>query len=228
MESSGVAFNSFTLNADNKPHNACINAGAIALSGIMYPGLSSAQRFKQLSTEFSRFIGGDKVGFSQSVYLSEKDTAHRNRALAYFMASKGVFPSNVNIDETIDFYLQMCSIEVNSNQLASIAATYANYGNCPLTNERILSFDTVRRTMQLLFSCGMYDYSGRWATTTGLPGKSGVSGCLYVVVPGILGLSIYSPRIAEHGNSVRGIAFAHQITEAFGWNIFDVVYNRQR
>jgi glutaminase len=227
MESSGVAFNAFTLNADNKPHNACINAGAIVLSGLFHPEMSRAQRFKKLSTEISRFLGGDKVGFSQNVYLSEKDTAHRNRALAYFMASKGVFPPDAEIEETVDFYLQMCSIEVSTRQLAAIAATYANYGNCPTTNERVLSFDTVRRTIQLLFSCGMYDFSGRWAITTGLPAKSGVSGCLYLVVPGVLGLSIYSPRIAEHGNSLRGIEFAQQVTEAFGWNIFDVVYNRQ-
>jgi glutaminase len=228
MEPSGVAFNSFSLNAENKPHNACINSGAIVVTGIMYPGLSIAARFKQLSKEFSRYVGGDKVGFSQSVYLSEKDTANRNRALAYFMASKGVFPPAIDIEETIDFYLQMCSIEVNTRQLAKMAATYANYGNCPTTNERIMSFATVRRTMQLLFSCGMYDYSGRWATSSGLPAKSGVSGCIFIVVPGVLGLSIYSPRLAEHGNSVRGIEYAHRITEQFGWNFFDQAYNRQR
>ncbi|KAL0490929.1 hypothetical protein AKO1_009802 [Acrasis kona] len=228
MEPSGAAFNSFTLNSENKPHNACINAGAIVVCGLMYPELSVAERFKKLNTEFSAFLGGEKAGFNQSVYLSEKDTAHRNKALSYFMASNGAFPKNVDIDETLDFYLQMCSIEVNSNQLAKVAATYANYGVCPTTGSTILSYDTVRRTAQLLFNCGMYDYSGRWANSTGLPAKSGVSGCLYIVVPGVLGMAVYSPRLASHGNTVRGIEFAHRAAETFGWNIFDVVYNMKR
>jgi len=89
--------------------------------------------------------------------------------------------------------------------MAIAAATYANNGLCPLTGDRILKSNTVKRTLQLLFSCGMYDYSGEWACTVGLPAKSGVSGIIYLVVPDVLGLAIFSPPLDRYGNSVKGM-----------------------
>jgi glutaminase len=88
-----------------------------------------------------------------------------------------------------------------------------------------MSFDTVKRTMQLLFSAGMFNYSGEWACTVGLPAKSGVAGCIFVVVPKILGLSVYSPPLDKYGNSVRGVEFATKVAEKFGWNVFDILYH---
>jgi len=130
----------------------------------------------------------------------------------------------IKIEDALDFYFQLCSTEVNCYKLSSMAATYANHGECPLTGARALSLDTVKRTMQLAFSCGMYDYSGEWACTVGLPAKSGVAGSIFIVVPGVLGMCVFSPRLDMHGNSVRGVDFATKIVNRFGWNIFDVLY----
>jgi glutaminase len=39
-----------------------------------------------------RMAGGMTVGFSNSVFLSERDSADRNNAIAYFMREQNCFP----------------------------------------------------------------------------------------------------------------------------------------
>lgn len=224
QEPSGVAFNAFTLNSQKKPHNPLINSGAIMTSSLFHADLILPKRFKKLTQEFSDLAGGEKIAFSQSVYLSEKSVAHRNYALAHFMKAEGGFPPNVNILEAVDFYFQMCSIEVDCKTLASIASTFANNGKNPLSDKKVLSSPVVKHTLQLMYSCGMYDFSGEWACTIGLPAKSGVSGSLMVVIPDLMGMAIWSPRLDSHGNSVRGMEFCRRLKEKFNWSLFDVLF----
>lgn len=223
VEPSGVAFNAFQLNSENKPHNASINSGAITVASLFHQDLRIAQKFKIIHEKIQKMAGNQKLGFDQNVYLSEKETGFTNMALAYFMASKGSFPDIKRIDDALDFYFQLCSIEINAQKLATVATTYANNGVNPFTKEKILSGDTVRRTNQLMFSTGMYDYSGEWACTIGLPAKSGVSGSVFIVVPGICGIAVYSPPLDSHGNSVRAVEFAKKLVEKYQWSLFERV-----
>jgi len=224
-EPSGTSSNSFTLNYEKKAHNACINAGAIAVSGLFHPELDATKKFQMLSSRFEDFAGSQKIGFNQIVYLSQKDSSHDHFALTYFMASEGGFPEKkVKISDALDFFFQVCSMEVTCEKLAAVASMYANYGNAPFTNKKTLSFDSAKKTMQMLFSCGMYDYSGEWAVTIGLPAKSSRTGAIILVIPGVLGMAIYSPRLDQHGNSARGVEFARRLVQKYSWNVFDVLY----
>lgn len=110
--------------------------------------------------------------------------------------------------------------------MAIIAATYANNGVNPLTGHKLMSSETVKKTVQMLFSCGMYDYSGEWACTVGLPAKSGVSGIIFLVIPGILGMALFSPQLDQYGNSVKGVEFAKRYTEKYQHGMFDVIFRK--
>ena len=220
-EPSGRGFNELTLNQDGLPHNPMINAGAIMCASMIRHDLGISDRFDYVLNQWQRLCGDKKPGFNNAVYLSEKGTADRNHALGYFMKEKNAFPEWADLLESLDFYFQCCSIEIDSGMHASIAATLANAGICPTTGEKIFNPETVKCCLSLMYSCGMYDYSGEFAFSTGLPGKSGVSGAIVLVVPNVLGITVFSPRLDRIGNSVRGIQFAQELVETFNFHNYD-------
>ena len=129
----------------------------------------SATRLEYVMERWQALCGGDRPGFSSPVYLSERQTADRNFALAYFMRENGAFPDGIDLDDVLDFFFQSCSIELNAEMMSVAAATLANGGINPITGERVFSPETVRHILTLMSSCGMYDYSGQFAFTIGLP-----------------------------------------------------------
>lgn len=213
-EPSGQSFNELALNPKGLPHNPMINAGAIMSCALIHPNWPAGDRFDFVMKTWQDLSGGVEPRFSNPTFLSEKETADRNYALAHFMREKRAFPSDTNLPETLDFYFQSCSIEISTRSMASIAATFANGGVNPVTSKRVFSEETVRHCLSLMYSCGMYDFSGEFAFTIGLPAKSGVSGVMMVVVPGVLGFAVWSPRLDALGNSVRGVDFCHRFSKA--------------
>ncbi|MEQ8935114.1 MAG: glutaminase A [Amphiplicatus sp.] len=219
-EPSGRSFNELTLNGEGLPHNPMINSGAIMCSSLINPDAQLADRFDFIMQKWRDLSGGRSASFDNTVYLSEKETADRNFALAYFMRENGAFPPNTDVIETLDFYFQCCSVTVDVRQMSMIAATFANGGVCPTTNRRVFKTETVKDCLSHMYSCGMYDSSGEFAFTVGIPAKSGVSGALMLVVPGVCGLAIWSPRLDKHGNSVRGVRFAERLVETFAFHTY--------
>lgn len=226
-EPSGQAFNAFVLDKEGHPHNPMINAGAIMTCSLIEPDLEPALRFDAIQENIKRMSGNKyKIGFCNSVFLSEKKHADRNYALAYFMNERKAFPPGTDLSTTLDLYFQSCSITINSSAGSVIAATLAMGGVCPITGERIYSKETVRDCLALMYQCGMYDYSGQFAFKIGLPAKSGVSGCLFLVVPNKYGICIWSPRLDEMGNSVRGVQFCHALTKKYNFHLFHNVMDQ--
>lgn len=220
-EPSGRGFNELTLNSDGLPHNPMINSGAIMSCSLIRPKQDTADRFDYVAETWRRLSGGGTVGFNNAVYLSERRTADRNFALGYFMREHGSFPEGTDLVETLEFYFQCCSIEVDARSLSVVAASLANGGVNPLTGERIFSADTVRKCLSLMSSCGMYDYSGEFAFTIGLAGEERCVGGLMIVVPGVMGVCVWSPRLDALGNSVRGVAFCKELVGRFNFHVYE-------
>jgi glutaminase len=220
-EPSGKTFNELTLNAKGLPHNPMINAGAIMCGALIKEGADASDRFDFVMSKWKECAGNMKVGFDNAVYLSERQTADRNFALGYFMREKKAFPKDINLQEVLEFYFQCCSIEVTTAAMSVMAATLANGGNCPLTGAQVFRPDHVKNCLSLMSSCGMYDFSGEFAFRVGIPAKSGVSGAIMLVVPNVLGMAVWSPRLDELGNSVRGVDFCRELVSRFKFHTFD-------
>ena len=222
-EPSGNSFNAFVFDDDNKPYNPLINSGAIMAASLVKSNCLDDERFEYILNTWKSIVGKNNVGFDNAVYLSEKNTANRNHALAHLMMENGVFPEDTNIEKTLEFYFQLCSVTMNSKSLAKYAAMLANAGTTIDTNENIFSPSIVRDLLCIMYSSGMYDYSGRWSFDIGLPAKSGVSGAIFVIVPHIGGICTYSPKLDKMGNSVRGVEFFKRLTKKYKLHIFDTL-----
>ncbi|KAH7725993.1 glutaminase liver isoform [Aphelenchoides avenae] len=227
QEPSGRLFNEICLDPHNKPHNPMVNSGAIIVTSLIQNKLNMADRFDHMLNQYRKISGGEYVGFNNAVFLSERSTADRNFALAYYMKENGCFPPETsNLQEALDFYFQLCSLEVTCESAAVMAATLANGGVCPITDERCIGSRPCRDVLSLMNSCGMYDYSGQFAFHVGLPAKSGVSGVVIVVIPNLCGFALWSPPLDRMGNSCRGIEFCKELIGRFNFHNYDsLVHN---
>jgi glutaminase len=216
VEPSGEAFNAISLEpGSGRPRNPMINAGAIATAATIR-GDGTAEKLDRTMVLLSRFAGRN-LSIDEDVYRSERDTGHRNRAIGYLLRNAGIVGDDV--DDALDRYFRQCSVLVTARDLAVMAATLANGGANPLTGDVVLSNEYVENVLSVMSTCGMYDYAGSWAYRVGMPAKSGVSGGVIAVLPGQLGIGIYSPRLDEFGNTVRGVAVCEAFSREFGLHL---------
>jgi glutaminase len=218
VEPTGDAFNCIIKldEASKRPYNPMVNAGAIATSALIV-GESPTERWNRLIDTLSLYLNRRAVA-DMAVFLSERSTGHRNRAIAHLMLNFGMLERDV--EEVLDFYFQQCSILVSSTDLALIAATLANQGLQPQTGRRAVAAEYCRDILSVMLTCGLYDYSGEWVYRVGIPAKSGVSGGLMAVAPGRLGIGIFSPPLDSRGNSLRAIAVCSELSQLLGLHLF--------
>ncbi|KAM9284429.1 glutaminase kidney isoform, mitochondrial isoform 2-T2 [Cariama cristata] len=220
-EPSGLRFNKLFLNEDDRPHNPMVNAGAIVITSLIKQGANNAEKFDYVMQFMNKMAGNEYVGFSNATFQSERESGDRNFAIGYYLKEKKCFPEGTDMVAILDFYFQLCSIEVTCESASVMAATLANGGFCPITGERVLSPEAVRNTLSLMHSCGMYDFSGQFAFHVGLPAKSGVAGGILLVVPNVMGLMCWSPPLDKMGNSVKGIHFCHDLVSLCNFHNYD-------
>ena len=233
-EPSGQRFNEMVLKdapepkqpSRRIPHNPMINAGAMMMCSMLSPKLTREERLEKVLDTWRALTAGagpDPVGYDDATYQSESATADRNWCLAYMMKESGAFPPCfTSLSETLELYFQICSVLCTSRGMSVMAATLANGGLNPITGERVFAADDVRRVLPLMLTCGMYDFSGQWAFDVGLPAKSGVGGCVFMVIPNVCGIAVWSPRLDPVGNSVRAVAVAQELCRTYALHNFEV------
>jgi glutaminase len=218
VEPTGDVFNSISLDPDTgRPRNPMINAGAIAIAGLI-AGKTPASRFKRILETFSLFAGRE-LTLDKTVYQSESETGHRNRAIGHLLRNFEKLTGDPA--PTTEIYFKQCSIAVNCRDLGVIAATLANRGVNPLTGKQALRGEYVESVLSVMGTCGMYDYAGEWLYHVGIPAKSGVAGGVLAVLPGQMGIGVFSPRLDAHGNSVRGIRVCKELSRHLDLHLFN-------
>ncbi|CBW75896.1 Glutaminase (EC 3.5.1.2) [Mycetohabitans rhizoxinica HKI 454] len=217
-EPSGNAFNSLVqLEHENGvPRNPFINAGALVVTDVL------CRRFVQAETALVQFMrrlaGRSDIDYSANVAESELAHSDRNRAMAHFMKSFGNL--QMSVDTVIDAYCRQCAIEMNCVDLARAVLFLANGGVVPHSGERVLGASPAKRLSALMLTCGTYDAAGDFVYHVGLPAKSGVGGGIVAVLPGELGICVWSPALDANGNSLAGMQALEWLTTLSGRSIF--------
>lgn len=206
VEPSGSSFNDLSSESGSgRPKNALINIGAIAATAHIIP-----ERGESVFDKILRVLSacaGRSLEIDEGVYQADSEGGAHNRALSWFLSSWGIIEGDpVPAHEN---YTRQCAVATTAKDLSVMAATLANLGVNPVTGERVFDTKVVQRVLSVMLTCGMYDDSGGWATSVGMPAKSGVGGGIISVLPGQLAVSSFSPPLDEHGSSVRGLA-AHR------------------
>jgi glutaminase len=220
VEPSGDAFNSIELQpGTNRPHNPMVNAGAITVTALLHQRYGE-RTFDVMLDRFSA-AAGRRLSVDERVYESERRTGHRNRAIAHLLLNFGLVHDEA--EQALDVYFRQCAILVTCRDLAMMGATLANMGRHPQTGAMVFQVVNVKHMLSIMFTCGMYDYSGEWAYRVGVPAKSGVSGGVVAVVNRQMAIATYSPRLDARGNSCRGIDVCIGLASQFGLHAFDCV-----
>jgi glutaminase len=217
VNATGLRFDSVMaveIAADGRT-NPLVNAGAIATTSLA-PGRTADLKWQFLRDGLSRFAGRE-LEVDEDVLDSERATNGRNEAMARLLEGHGRM--YFDPDETTDVYTRVGSLQVTAADLALMAATLADGGVNPVTQRRVVSPETCRRTLALMMTAGLYELSGEWLYEVGLPAKSGVSGGIVTVAPGKGGLATFSPPLDAAGNSVRGQLATKMLSRGLGLDL---------
>jgi glutaminase len=216
LEPTGDAFNAISLDpVTGQATNAMVNAGAITAADLIH-ARHGDDALTHLLDGYAKFAGRE-LHVDHDVAASERETGHRNRAIAHLL--RGAGSMGPDVETSLDLYFNLCSVAVDCHDLAVIAATLANGGRNPLDGTVAVTQPTVRQVLAVMSSCGMYDGAGRWIVSVGLPAKSGVSGGIIAVLPGQLGVAVFSPRLDAQGNSVRGVGVCRELASTLGLHL---------
>ena len=220
VESTGKPFDAINVTEQtlvSEHLNPMVNMGAIALCSLI-KGETYEERFQRLLDLTRKLAGNPDIQMDEAVYLSEKRTGNKNRALAYLLKSNGLLDGDA--EDVVDCYFRACSISVNCRDLARIGFVLANRGKALQSDERLFPSRYATYVNAVMMTCGMYNGSGDFAVNVGVPAKSGVGGGIMAVVPTTMGIGIFSPALDSKGNSMAGIQALERLSKRLYLSVF--------
>jgi glutaminase len=217
-EPSGNRFNSLLqLEVEHgMPRNPFINAGALVMADMLLGVLTNPK--EDILHFVRRLAGNENIEYDTSIVASEAGVGFTNAALVNYLKSFGNIKHPV--DEVLDLYYHHCALMMDTQDLARAFLLFARQGRWPGSEEQAITPRQVKRINALMATCGFYDQAGEFAFRVGLPGKSGISGCIAAVHPGHYSVAVWSPALNTHGNSVRGMRALDLLTTKLGLSIF--------
>ena len=197
-----------------RPMNPMINAGAIA-TAVAGRAARARRRGSRGSSARSRPTRAGRSRIDEAVFESERATGHRNRAIGHMLRNYEILGDDP--EPALDLYFRQCSVLVDCRDLALIGGDAGQRRRQSGQRRSAPSrAEYVEPILSVMTTCGMYDFAGEWVYRVGMPAKSGVGGGIVAVLPGQLGIGVFSPALDERGNSVRGVEVCEALSRELG------------
>ncbi len=219
VNSTGLPFNSVIAveRQGDGLTNPMVNAGAIAATSLA-PGETAEAKWRFIRDGLSRFAGR-ALAMDEAVYRSEAAANQRNAGIASLLKSY----DRIYFDpiEATDVYTRQCALIGHGTRLGRDGGDPGQRWGEP--GDRGAGHRCESTASTCWPSWSPPDSTrppGTGFTTSGCPGKSGVSGGMISVAPGKGGLATFAPPLDEAGNSVKGRLTARFLSERLGLNLF--------
>ena len=218
-DATGLPFNSIMaiLLENDHPSTPLVNAGAITACSMVKPVGNSDGKWKSI-TDFLAGLCGSPLVLQDELYKSESATNFNNRSIAWLLKNYNRIYDDP--DMSLDIYTRQCSMGVTARQLSICGGTIANRGVNPVTKKKVFDAELTSQIVAMIASVGLYEHTGDWIFTSGIPAKTGVGGGIVGVLPGVMGIAAFSPKLDGSGNSVRAQNAIKYITNKLGLNLF--------
>ena len=218
-DATGLPFNSIMaiLLENDHPSTPLVNAGAITACSMVKPVGNSDGKWKSI-TDFLAGLCGSPLVLQDELYKSESATNFNNRSIAWLLKNYNRIYDDPDMSR--DIYTRQCSMGVTARQLSICGGTIANRGVNPVTKKKVFDAELTSKIVAMIASVGFYEHTGDWIFTSGIPAKTGVGGGIVGVLPGVMGIAAFSPKLDGSGNSVRAQNAIKYITNKLGLNLF--------
>ena len=218
-DATGLPFNSIMaiLLENDHPSTPLVNAGAITACSMVKPVGNSDGKWKSI-TDFLAGLCGSPLVLQDELYKSESATNFNNRSIAWLLKNYNRIYDDP--DMSLDIYTRQCSMGVTARQLSICSGTIANRGVNPVTKKKVFDAELTSKIVAMIASVGFYEHTGDWIFTSGIPAKTGVGGGIVGVLPGVMGIAAFSPKLDGSGNSVRAQNAIKYINNKLGLNLF--------
>ncbi|MFR9603788.1 MAG: glutaminase A [Rikenellaceae bacterium] len=218
-DATGLPFNSIMamLLERDHPSTPLVNAGAISACSMISPMGDSDAKWEAI-LGFMEQLTSSKLEVIDELYDSESATNFNNKSIAWLLRNYDRIYDDPDI--ALDLYTRQCSVGISTQQLAVMAGTIAHNGVNPLNKENVFMPNLTPHIVSMMATVGFYERTGDWMFTTGMPAKSGVGGGVMGVIPGVMGIAAFSPRLDKSGNSVKAQKALSYISNRLNLNVY--------
>jgi glutaminase len=183
------------------PTTALAIEGALATLSLVQPQGNAEAKWRALLDNLNAFSGRE-LALDERVYQSAVSSADKLNSKARDLSGEGRLADEPAA--TADLFLRQGSVALSTRELAVMAATLANDGMNPVSQKRVVSQEIAKIVQDQLINSGWRGgKKAAWLRKAGVGAMSGRSGVIIMVVPGRMGIAVYSPPLDSAGNSVR-------------------------
>jgi len=236
IEAAGQPFNTNKLDDKGRAANHMINLGAISGCSWIH-GRGSGEKIDNFSTFFNKFSAREEnfkmdrqEAFAAIPGAANEKLADILQEAGHFVDEAGTLERGTR-QEALEVYYALNFIEVNTIDLAVMAATINNGGINPVTGVDVFEgmglsddrkIDLIADLQAMMVTAGMYDAAGKWTQEVGMPAKSCVGGGVFAspmtaAAHEAFGLGFYGARLDAEGNSLQAVLSARDIAKDMNW-----------